>query len=498
MMGFIKRPMAVGAVCCCAVSALSFYYKNLIPLFALVATAVILVFTIFLKVDKRLLAVLAIILATVVSTVVFYGKTERLSRVFDREITVQLTFCEDEVLNGKRAGATVKAKGDGIPRGTKLYLSYYKARGYCQGDRILAKVVIKGLEDSKYRGSNYADNVLAQGSLESVERNLTPERFGKTMYAVRRYVNETLFENMSYGSAATMNALVTGERTFLSDDFNRSVGYAGVSHVMVVSGLHLSIIMGALNFLIDLTGKKRFLKTTISVFAVLFIAAVCGFTMSIMRAGLMFIVAATAPLLYRENDSVNSLGTAVVLIHIHSPFAIFSVAFELSLLSTYAILVLAPEIIRIFESKTRIKNAFVLKIMGMLCVTLSATFMTLPVAVYRFGYVSLTAPIVNILITYGVSAALIVAIAGLFVNLVPIFSLLCDWIYIVCEIIVKYINFIIAFFGKEWAEVSVGRWAVLPAIFLILVTLILIKYCKYKENLLKLKKLKKKGEIPCR
>ena len=492
-MGFVKRPMAVGAMCCFAISILSFYYRNLIPLFAVCAAAVIFVFTVFLKMDKRLIAVLFIIFAVLFSTVLCYRKIDMLSRVNNREIIAELTFCEDEKQYGKHAGAVVAASGDKIPKGTKLYVSYYKSQGYRQGDRILARVFVTDLKKSEYRASRYADNVFAQGSIVSVERKLKPERFGSAIGAVRRYVNRTLFDNMSYKSAATMNALVTGERGFLSDDFNDSVGYAGVSHVMVVSGLHLSIIMGALGFILNIFGKNRFVKTTLSVIAVLFIAAVCGFTMSIMRAGIMFIVSAFAPLAYRENDSVNSLGTAVVLIHIHSPFAIFSVAFQLSLLSTYGVLVLSPAVMDILRRKTRITNGILLKIAEMLCVTLSATFMTLPVVIYRFGYVSVTAPIVNILITHAVSAALVVSVLGL----IPTFEILGQWIFIFCEITVRYINFVIELLGQKWAVVHIGRWAVLPAVFTVVSVLALIKYCKYKENLLKLKKLKSKGAKPC-
>ncbi len=495
---FIKRPMAVGAVCCCAVSILSFYYRKLLPLFALFATAVVLVFALFLKYDKRLLAVTVTVLAILGSLMICYQKIDKLSLLYDRETFAELTLCEDEQITDNYCTVTVSAKGDGIPRGTKLRMSYYKSRDYSRGDRISAVIVIKEDQNSAYRASRLSENILAKCELKKQTCKLSPNRFGKMIDSVRKYVCNTLFGKMSYKSAATMNALVTGERTFLTEDFSDTVRCAGVSHIMVVSGLHLSIIMGAVDFILKFFGKNRFLCASVSIISVFFIAAVCGFTMSIMRAGLMFVVSAFSPLIERDNDSVNSMGTAIVIILFRSPFAIFSVAFQLSLLSTYAVLALSPEIMRLFKRATHIENRFILNTANMLCVTLSATFMTLPVLIYRFGTVSLTAPVTNILITYAVSAALIIATAGILLNLVPHFSSFCDRIFILCEIAVKYINYIIELLGRKSAVINVGRFAVLPAIFAIFAVLVLIKYCKYKENLLKLKKLKeKRGQSPC-
>ncbi len=492
-MKFIKRHMAVAAVICAALSVFSFYFKNLIPLFAFLVTAVILIYIKFFGSDRRLLSVVAVTVVMILSIGSSYRDIQKLSDIYDREITAVLTFLEDENPNSDYVSLNIKAEGKGIPRGTKLNLTYSKHQGYRQGDRIKARIVVRPLEDNKYLPSNYAENVFAKCKIKEVEKELEPQRFGSMLSRVRGYVTQTLFDNLSHQSAATVNALVTGERTFLSDGMSNAVKYAGVSHIMVVSGLHLSIIMGALGTVIKIFGKNRFVNTAVSVLCVLFIMAMCGFTMSIMRAGLMFIIGAFAPLIYKENDSVNSLGMAVVLIHISSPFAIFSVAFQLSLLSTYAILVLSPEIMEIVGM--RIKNFFALKVLEMLCITLSATFMTLPVAIYRFGYISYVAPVVNILITYAVSGALVIAIWALALNVLPVMQIVCRWLFVVCELLVRYINFVIKLFGRENAIINVGPWAVIPATVLVLSLLVLIKYCKYRRNLLKLKKLTGEGNL---
>ena len=59
---------------------------------------------------------------------------------------------------------------------------------------------------------------------------------------------------MEYDEAATVAAITIGDRSYFSDEFYSNIKKAGVSHVMVVSGMHLSVIVGLTAFFI----KKHF------------------------------------------------------------------------------------------------------------------------------------------------------------------------------------------------------------------------------------------------
>ena len=159
-MKFIKRHMAVAAVICAVTSVFSFYFKNLIPLFAFLVTAVILFYVKFFDFDRRLLSVVAVTALMILSVGGSYRNIGKLSDIYDREITAVLTFLEDENPNSNYVSLAVKAEADNIPKGTKLHLTYSKHQGYRQGDRIKARIVIRPLEEDKYLSSNYAENAL--------------------------------------------------------------------------------------------------------------------------------------------------------------------------------------------------------------------------------------------------------------------------------------------------------------------------------------------------
>lgn len=55
---------------------------------------------------------------------------------------------------------------------------------------------------------------------------------------IKNYITGVMFLNMSYSSAATLSAMTVGDKFYHSDEFTKSVRNSGVSHIMVVSGMH--------------------------------------------------------------------------------------------------------------------------------------------------------------------------------------------------------------------------------------------------------------------
>ena len=90
--------------------------------------------------------------------------------------------------------------------------------------------------------------------------------------------------------------------------------------------------------------------------AVIIVSAVCGFTMSIIRAGVTYILIALSLVLGRSNTPANTLGAAVSLVLLNNPYAIFNVAFQLSVLSTFGILVVAVPCIDFIKENEYVKN----------------------------------------------------------------------------------------------------------------------------------------------
>ena len=185
-----------------------------------------------------------------------------------------------------------------------------------------------------------------------------------------------------------MLALLTGDRSYFSDTFYNNVKAAGVAHVMVVSGMHLAVIVSFLTYFLNKLFYNRYLKAFIIFITVIAIFAVCGFTMSMLRAGITYILIALALLLNRQSKSENNLGTAVSVILLFNPLIVFNVAFQLSVLSTFGILVVAIPIIEFITQNKIIKLRPLSALTSSAIISVSALLFTLPVTILVFGYVS--------------------------------------------------------------------------------------------------------------
>ena len=96
---------------------------------------------------------------------------------------------------------------------------------------------------------------------------------------------------MASGPAGVLAAMVTGDRTHLSKELRTAYRGAGLSHVLVVSGMHVSILCGDVLGRLLPNRKKRLhgytgrrVRALFSAVLALLLVGVTGFTPSVLRA----------------------------------------------------------------------------------------------------------------------------------------------------------------------------------------------------------------------
>ncbi|MBR4762000.1 MAG: ComEC/Rec2 family competence protein, partial [Clostridia bacterium] len=225
---------------------------------------------------------------------------------------------------------------------------------------------------------------------------------------------------------------------------------------------------------------NRFLKAAVSVAAIVFLCAVFGFTQSIIRAGAMFLFSAVAPLFMRKNDSLNSLGIAALLMMYFSPFCIFSVSFQLSVLATLAVVWVAPFYSALITEKLLIKSKIGKGIAEVMIISICAMIFSAPITIGVFGKVSLVSPFAFLLVTFPVTVALVTNSIGLLLSAFNAISFLSVPFFIVAGICTKYIKFIIENLGLLdllYRDVDIiGFFTVLFIIFALIATMYLYKF----------------------
>lgn len=239
------------------------------------------------------------------------------------------------------------------------------------------------------------------GKLEVAHPSRMPLRYWPKLatIAMRDKVTE-LFQENAEGFA---RALLTGDRSGLSYEVRNALSVTGISHVVAVSGMHISLLCG---MVLTLCFRRRRLAAVISILVMLFFDAMLGFAPSVTRAVIMNSVLLLAPFFNRENDVPTSLGFALLVILVYHPWSIANLSLQLSFGAVAGILLFTARLEKwlqrrlrmdALQEKHRLLSAFGKSILLIFATTLGASVFTVPLTAAAFGMVSVISPFTNLL-----------------------------------------------------------------------------------------------------
>lgn len=203
-----------------------------------------------------------------------------------------------------------------------------------------------------------------------------------------------------------MAALILGNREHLSPEITEAFHRLGIGHLLAISGLHMGIVASAVFFLLVRVlarirwfvwsaGSRKWAAVG-TFFPVLAYALLAGMSPSTQRALVMVAVFLLAYLLERDQDLLNTLTVAALLLMAVDPPVVFSISFQLSFAAVFAIIFgmsrLAPLPI---GAPVGLIRRVARKLFLFLLVSALATLGTLPFALLYFNQVSLVGILSN-------------------------------------------------------------------------------------------------------
>ena len=225
------------------------------------------------------------------------------------------------------------------------------------------------------------------------------------------------------------SALIFGNKKYVDAGIRLDFSRVGISHLLALSGLHLSIFAQTLDFVLrGFTGKK--LRNTIIIIFCFFFAAFTGMSVSVLRAAMMLAFVFGAEMIGEENDPLSALFAAASFIIILNGNTIYDVSFLLSFVSTLGIILLNPAINGLFAYVKKPKKNKALRILHTVCkyfygifaMTLAASFFTLPITAFTFGEISLIGILSNFIFIPLATALLISCIFFVPLSFIPYLS----------------------------------------------------------------------------
>ena len=284
----------------------------------------------------------------------------------------------------------------------------YRVRAYLDGDVYLwpGDIVSGSFQlktaSANLRGKNIFLTASQLGEMRVTSALSMPLRHYPAVWRARLLQRiDAIFPEDTAGFA---KALILGERADIDYETNNAFRLSGISHIIAVSGLHVSILVALLYFL---TGRNRFLSALIGIPCLFGFAAMAGFSPSITRACIMQCLMLVALLFNREYDAPTALGFAGLCILVANPSAILSVSFQLSFGCMIGIFLFSERIYQYLMERIVTERKFTSRLKrwfaASLSITLGANIVTTPLVAYYFGAVSIVSVLTNLATLWAVS-----------------------------------------------------------------------------------------------
>lgn len=332
----------------------------------------------------------------------------------------EITFSGEILENKNENTYIVKVlENKKIPKSKNTKLILYSKAEYFAGDILRIEGNFeKGEIDRNYKGFNYR-RYLKQNKIYGIVFSKSEEIIDK-----RKDIN-FIFEkiNKAFNSqidklykdeySGFMKGILIGNKNELDVQIENNFKTANISHILAISGLHISFIIIGVKFVLDKLINSKKIKSFILIIFFIFFWFITGKSISCMRACIMNILVILSSIFYRKNSFYISFIYSLIFIIVLNPYHIFSVSMWLSYLGTLGIVLLYNLFYKILNKK--LKSKFISKSFAL---SLSAQILIFPVMIYVFNIFSLNFFIANIVVSFFISYILAIGYISVFISFI--------------------------------------------------------------------------------
>jgi competence protein ComEC len=142
---------------------------------------------------------------------------------------------------------------------------------------------------------------------------------------------------LSPEDAIMFDAMVTGDRTFLTRPLRVGFERTGSFHLLVVSGFHLALLAGGVLWMARRLRVPQMPATILTFLAALGYALFTGFGVPVQRSLWVVSIYLLGRIFYRDRSPLNSIGFAALCLLAASPRSLFDSSLQMTLLAVIAI-----------------------------------------------------------------------------------------------------------------------------------------------------------------
>ena len=367
----------------------------------------------YLKLIFKINIIITIIISSFISNSIIKYQEKKYENTFQNGEKIELIVIVTSNKEEKEYYNRYKVK---TSSNENLYISVDKKTNLEYGDKLQIKGEFQEPQTSRnYKGFNYKQYLKTQkiyGSIKTtsvkiLEKNCANKimQFSNSVFLkIKENIEKTYSENISNIVLGVMLGYTKQIDTDVKEDFSNS----NISHVLAVSGMHISYII----ILITKSTQKIFGKRKSKIIAstvLLIYMFITGFSVSVVRASIMGILVCMSFVVYRKSDTLNNIAIAGLITLINNPYSIISLSFSLTYGGTIGIVFFEPVVKKIIKNikirNRRWKYVFLRiqkkceKIIEILSVSISAQIIIAPIMILNFNTIGVGFLITNLLLS---------------------------------------------------------------------------------------------------
>lgn len=210
------------------------------------------------------------------------------------------------------------------------------------------------------------------------------------LYRVRSYFINVFGRILPEKEGGVMQAMILGDKGQLSQELKSLYQRNGISHILAISGLHISLIGAGIYYLLRKIGLSYHLCAFFGASLMVSYGIMTGGGASTMRAVIMFLLQIYANALGRTYDMLTALAVAGICLLVQNPLYLYHPGFLLSFGAVLGIGMIFPIIKELIKIKGKIREA----LLASLCIQTA----TLPIILYSFYEYPLYGIFLNLLV----------------------------------------------------------------------------------------------------
>ena len=285
------------------------------------------------------------------------------------------------------------------------------------------------------------------------------------LYSLRNYFTEKIGNVVPEPNSSFLAGLIFGAKQSLGQNLLDDFQKVGLIHIVVLSGENLTIVASAILSFVSFFGKRKY-GLIASAFGIIIFSAMVGFTTTVLRAGIMALIAILARYLGRPSDALRALFIAGFAMVIWNPLTLFyDPSFQLSFMAALGLIIWSPIIdLLIIRKFNFIPQKFGLR--EIISATFAVQIFILPLLIRMSGIFSLISFVANLIVLPIVPVVMFFGFMTGLIGMLPAqLGFFSSWSfgfisYIVSEMVIKLTEF---FASIPFASIQIGAlslWAI--------------------------------------